>query len=141
MKEFEHILIEKQINPTAIRIVVLDFLLKQSCAISLTELELGLERCDRVTLFRTLKTFVEQGLVHRIENGSGITKFALCQQECDAGQHHDTHVHFYCNTCKETFCLPKTSIPDVILPMNFQSREMNLIIKGICSGCKVNNAI
>lgn len=119
------------------RLIVLDFLVKQTSAISLTDMELGLQRTDRVTLYRTLKTFEEKGLVHRIENGSGIAKFALCQQECDAGQHHDTHVHFYCNACKETFCLPRTSIPEVVLPMNFQSEEMNLIIKGICPDCKV----
>lgn len=136
MKELENRLSEKKIKPTAMRLVVLDFLLGQSSAVSLTELELGLERTDRVTLYRTLKTFEEHGLVHRIENGSGIAKYALCQHNCDPGKHADTHVHFFCNTCEETFCLPKTKIPDVNLPINFIGEEINLIIKGICPDCR-----
>lgn len=87
--EVETMLVSKRINPTAMRLVVLDFLLEQASAISLTDIELGLERTDRVTLYRTLKTFEEHGLVHRIEDGSGVSKFALCAAECETGQHHE----------------------------------------------------
>jgi Fur family ferric uptake transcriptional regulator len=60
MKELETELLKKQINPTAVRLVVLDFLLKQNNAVSLTNIELNLENTDRVTLYRTIKTFEEQ---------------------------------------------------------------------------------
>src|SRR5690606_4328365 len=116
MKELVNRLSEKKIRPTAMRLGVLDILVAQSSAVSLTDLELGLEHTDRVTLYRTLKTFEEHGLVHRIENGSGIAKYALCQHDCDPGKHDDMHVHFFCNTCQETFCLPNTRIPDINLP-------------------------
>lgn len=136
MKELESRLLEKQINPTAMRLVVLDYLLKQPSAVSLTDMELGLEKTDRVTLYRTVRTFEEYGLVHRIEDGTGSTKFALCQPACDIEGHHDLHVHFTCNNCKETFCLPKTHIPEVTLPPGYQAEERSLIIKGICPECK-----
>jgi len=42
-------------------------------------MELGLEKTDRVTLNRSIKTFEEHGVIHRIDNGTRITKFALCQ--------------------------------------------------------------
>ena len=137
MKELEKKLSEKQINPTAMRLLTLDYLTKRSSAVSLTELELEMDRSDRVTLYRTIKTFEEHGLVHRIEDGTGTTKFALCHQDCDPGKHHDLHVHFFCNTCKETYCLPKTLIPEVILPEAYEAQERELIVKGICAGCKV----
>lgn len=134
-KDIEHRLTEKDINPTAMRLLVLEFLTKQTAAISLNDLEKGMGPSDRITLYRTLKTFEEKGLVHSIEDGTGATKFALCEENCDAGHHHDLHVHFYCNSCKDTFCLPDTKIPEISLPEKFQSTEMNLIIKGICEQC------
>ncbi|NRF41049.1 Fur family transcriptional regulator [Pedobacter foliorum] len=133
--DIENKLKGKDINPTAMRLLVLEFLTKQSAAISLNDLEKGMAPSDRITLYRTLKTFEEKGLVHSIEDGTGATKYALCEEDCDGENHHDLHVHFYCNTCKETFCLPNTEIPDISLPVNFLRQEMNLIIKGICDQC------
>jgi len=54
-KELENILIAKQINPTAMRLLVLEYLLKQKTAISLSDLEKEFERSDRTTLYRLLK--------------------------------------------------------------------------------------
>ena len=55
-KELENILIAKQINPTAMRLLVFEYLLKQKIAISLSNLEKEFERSDRTTLYKTLKT-------------------------------------------------------------------------------------
>ncbi|MEQ7799451.1 transcriptional repressor [Pedobacter sp. ASV1-7] len=134
-QDIENVLKNKQVNPTAMRLLVLDFLTKQTAAISLNDLEKGMAPSDRITLYRTLKTFEEKGLVHSIEDGTGATKYALCEHDCDGENHHDLHVHFYCNTCKETFCLPNTRIPEMSLPKGFKQQEMNLIIKGVCQNC------
>ncbi|MNL18919.1 Peroxide operon regulator [compost metagenome] len=134
-RDIENTLKSKQVNPTAMRLLVLDFLTKQTAAISLNDLEKGMAPSDRITLYRTLKTFEEKGLVHSIEDGTGATKYALCEQDCDGENHHDLHVHFYCNTCKETFCLPNTRIPEMSLPKGFKQQEMNLIVKGVCQHC------
>jgi len=131
----EQKLISKKINPTAMRLLVLDVLLNQSSAISLSDIEKNLEPADRITIYRTIKTFEEKGLVHLIDDGTGSPKYALCLNECDANQHHDLHVHFYCISCKETFCLPNSKIPDILLPDKFTSLEMNLVVKGTCNKC------
>ena len=135
MKELEEKLSEHHIAPTAMRLLVLELLLRQTAAQSLTDLELKMERTDRVTLYRTIRTFEENGLVHRIEDGSGVTKFAICAPGCDVEGHHDLHVHFYCVECKQTHCLPKTIIPEVKLPNGYQPMETQLTVKGICSSC------
>jgi len=132
----EQTLAEKNINPTAMRILVLNSLSQKKSAVSLTDIEKTLETADRTTIYRTLKTFAEKGLIHIIDDGTGLPKYALCPDNCDAGGHHDLHVHFNCVSCKETFCLPNTKIPDVMLPCDFTSTEMNLVVKGICSACK-----
>lgn len=63
-RELEHKLEHRKIKPTAMRLLVLDFFQKQDHAISLKDLENGLESTDRVTLFRTLKTFEEHKIIH-----------------------------------------------------------------------------
>ena len=131
----EQQLATKNINPTAMRILVLKHLLSQNTAMSLTDIEKGLAPADRITIYRTIKTFEEKGLVHVIDAGTGLPKYALCPEECGPNEHHDMHVHFYCLSCKETFCLPDSKIPDMVLPPKFSPHEMNLVVKGICDKC------
>lgn len=134
-KETEEILVGKKINPTAMRLLVLEFLQQQNAATSLTDIENGLTHSDRITIYRTLKTFQEKGLVHCIEDGTAAPKYALCAENCDDHHHHDLHVHFYCNQCNKTYCLPDSKIPEIQLPRKFQTQELNLIVKGICDQC------
>jgi Fur family ferric uptake transcriptional regulator len=131
----EAILASKKIHPTAMRLLVLDYLLQQSAAVSLQQLDAGFRRADRVTLYRTLKTFAERGLVHAIQDGSGATRYALCSDACSNGQHQDLHLHFHCTRCGETYCLPKTQIPEVSLPDRFSVEELSLTARGICDCC------
>lgn len=131
----EHILNHKKISITAMRTLVLDYLLSQKTAVTLTDIEKHLAPADRVTIYRTVKTFEQKGLVHHIDSGNGIIKYALCTDSCDDNEHHDIHVHFLCNTCEETFCLPKTQVPAVNLPSKFKSEEISLLVKGTCENC------
>lgn len=134
-KELESILVSKQINPTAMRLLVLEHLLKQKTAIGLSDLEKEFERSDRTTLYRTLKTFEEKGLIHNIKDGAEAVKYALCEADCKDGVHYDMHLHFYCTNCKELFCLPNAQMPIVTLPGNFQLQEVSLVARGICGNC------
>jgi Fur family ferric uptake transcriptional regulator len=132
----EQRLTDKHINPTAMRLLVLEVLLNQTSAMSLSDIEKSLEPADRVTIYRTLKTFEEKGLIHSIDDGTGSPKYALCIEDCDANHHHDLHVHFNCAVCKETFCLPDSKIPELSLPVGFIAAEMKLVVKGICVNCQ-----
>ena len=116
------------------RLLVLETLQKQTAALSLLDLEVEFEKADRITLYRTLKTFEEKGVIHRIEDGSGATKYALCQEGCECAP-KDVHAHFYCNKCQETFCLPSVKMPEMPLPGKFQAQEMSLLVKGVCETC------
>lgn len=135
--ELEQKLNAKNINPTAMRILVLDHLLQQKSALSLTDIEKGMNPADRITIYRTLKTFAEKGLVHVVNDGIGSPKYALCLEGCDASKHQDLHVHFYCDNCKNTCCLPNTTVPSIALPKGFSSLEMNLVVRGICKDCSI----
>lgn len=123
------------------RLLVLDFLLRQTAAVSLNDLEASFLRSDRITLYRTLKTFKAKGLVHSIEDGTSSIKYALCPEGCASQGHQDLHVHFHCGQCGETYCLPKSRIPEIPLPNDFKAEEVSLVIKGECDKCTSNNAM
>lgn len=116
------------------RQLVLQVLIDQNTAISLPELEQKFEKADRATLFRTLKTFEEKKLIHRIEDGTGAVKYALCHEKCNC-QLEDLHVHFLCTKCNHTYCLEEIQIPVINLPHNFVLESVNMVVKGICSNC------
>lgn len=134
-QNIEQILGAKGVKPTAMRNLVLDLLLKQKTAVSLAEMEKELSPVDRITVYRTLKTFEEHGLVHSVEDGTGATKFALCDTSCMSTSHQDLHIHFHCIRCKSTVCLPAVSIPLISLPDKYQSLETELLVKGVCPDC------
>ncbi|MEC4114000.1 Fur family transcriptional regulator [Myroides pelagicus] len=131
----EQELTAKKINPTAMRILVFKFLKKQKGAVSLADIEASFEQSDRVTIYRTVKTFENKGLLHSITTNN-VTQYALCAQECDEEHHHDTHLHFVCRNCKKTICLTQVSIPKIEVPIGFQLDDIDVVAKGVCKECK-----
>ena len=109
--------------------------LENEAAKSLTDLENYFDKSDRTTLYRTIKTFEEKGVVHQIDDGTGTTKYALCEQGCNCQIETDLHLHFYCNICDETVCLTDRKIPHINLPDGYTAEDANLVIKGRCEKC------
>ena len=132
----QDILARHKLQPTAMRMLVLSYLQKQETAISLSGLYDDFEYADRTTLYRTLKSFEENGLVHSITDKKGTVQYAFCHADCDVHEHNDAHIHFYCTSCENTYCLPKFNIPSLELPKNFQKSEVKLLVEGICDQCQ-----
>lgn len=124
-----------KVKPTAMRLLVLQFLLNMKIAVSLTNIEDYFDNCDRTTLYRTLKTFVESGIAHQIDDGTGIAKYALCEEHCNCELGIDLHLHFHCSHCNETVCLTAHKIPTINLPEGYEAADANLVVKGICDKC------
>jgi Fur family transcriptional regulator, ferric uptake regulator len=115
--------------------MVLDYMVGQQAAGSLSDLEEHFTRSDRTTLYRTLKTFLEHGLAHQIHDESGSSKYALCADDCTCSYPDDLHLHFYCSACESTFCFTEMNIPSFNLPDNFTPRHGNFVITGQCATC------
>jgi Fur family transcriptional regulator, ferric uptake regulator len=135
MLNLEAILKKNNVKPTAMRLLVLQFLLNKKVAISLTDLENYFIKSDRTTLYRTLKTFTDSELAHKIEDGTGISKYALCEENCHCDIDIDLHLHFHCKKCNETTCLPEYKIPQINVPEGFLTEDISLIVTGICNKC------
>lgn len=134
MKEAEEILERKGVRATANRIIVLDALMKEHHPVSLIQLEETIDTMDRSSIFRALTLFLENDIVHGIEDGSGSLKYEACHaaEHCSVS---DMHVHFYCESCHETSCFEHTPIPPVALPSGYLIRSINYMVKGICPRC------
>lgn len=139
METIEAQLEQHGIRPTAMRLLIYKFLAKQENTVTLTDIEKVLTSADRTTLYRTMKTFDEHGIVHQIDDGTGITKYALCEEGClcDVNK-DDLHLHFHCTNCNETVCLTDYKIPQISLPSDYKANDVNLVVKGICEKCSGN---
>lgn len=135
METIEEKLAKRHIRPTAMRNLVLKFLIEQKSAISLSELESKFDKADKVTLYRTLKTFEENKLLHGIDDGTGSIKYAVCIESCQCAP-QDLHVHFLCLKCHHTYCLNEIPIPKIDLPASFGIDSINMVVKGVCANCR-----
>lgn len=96
------------------------------------------EKFDRVTVYRTLQTFVEKGIIHTIPTAENSVLYALCK-DCAEGHHHDDHVHFVCSNCGSTICLDAVVSPKIELPEGYLAQNVQVVINGICKSCNMNN--
>lgn len=134
------VLEQRDIKPTAVRLLVLEALEKADCALSLSELEARLLTVDKSSIFRTLTLFLTHHLVHGVDDGTGMLKYALCSPGCHCGDPQeaglsDLHTHFRCEGCQRTFCLRGLPVPQVPLPPGFTLTSANYVLVGLCPEC------
>lgn len=125
----------KGIRATANRILVMKTLMGEQNPQSLSNLERKMVSMDKSSIFRTLTLFLEHDVVHAFEDGRGVLCYELCEEKgaCD---HHDGHIHFYCESCQRSFCMEDIHIPSFELPEGFYPHSISFVIKGECPDCR-----
>ena len=136
MQRVNMILEQKAVRITPMRQLLLEYFLQNDRTFGLIELEKTFPKSDRITMYRTLKTFKEKGIIHSINNGTGEAKYALCKEHCTPVHHIDQHPHFQCEQCKQVTCIDSLVIPKMELPKGYIQKEMTMMIKGICPDCQ-----
>ena len=133
-KRYLEMLARRDIQPTAIRLLVLDVLMRAKQSLSLTDLDNALDTVDKSTIYRTLTLFLGHHLIHSIDDGTGSFKYAVCQDDCSCAV-GDLHTHFHCERCNRTFCFSNLPAPMVKLPEGFTIDSINYVLKGLCPEC------
>lgn len=136
MNKAEKILVAHEIRPTYVRLAVYKFFRRKFYAVPLREIEKALIKKsepigDRTTIYRSIKLFQEKGLVHQIDDGTAVAKYAYSKSD-----NLDLHLHFHCSQCRKTFCLPE-KVRQESLPSKHEIVNANFVIQGICERCKV----
>lgn len=133
-KKYLDLLAKRDIQPTAIRILVLRTMMQAGRSVSLLDLETMLDTVDKSTIFRTLTLFLSHHLIHSIDDGTGSFKYAVCSDSCSCDV-SDLHTHFHCEKCNKTFCF--TNIPTPVVASRIYAEQHQLCterhLSGLCS--------
>lgn len=135
-KKIDELLKRSQLSVTAGRRRILELFLQQDGALSHGDIERKAgEKFDRVTVYRTLQAFLEKGLIHSIPTADNSIRYALCKDDCTAGQHRDDHVHFICNQCGNAVCLKDVVVPAIRMPKGYVVQQVEMLVSGVCKSC------
>ena len=112
---------------------VLTLLKSAGSALSQDMIEVQLKGVmDRVTIYRVLNGFCQDGITHRILSDDGKYYFALCST-CSEHSHAHDHFHFRCLGCATVECLPQQII--LTLPAGYSMQTANCWVSGYCKAC------
>ena len=124
---------------TPVRRAVLSILGKSPFALSGAEIEVQLPvPSDRITLYRTLRTFEEKGLVHRVVDHSDTVRYAASGGVAAglSSAASAPHVHFKCMACLRIYCLPQVPVPVLHLPGYHHAERGDYLVSGVCERCR-----
>ena len=135
-QQIENILKKNLLSITGSRRKILELFFKSDGALAHSDIEKKTgEKFDRVTIYRTLQSFLSKGIIHSIPSADNSIRYALCK-ECTEESHHDDHIHFLCRTCGNTTCLEETHVPAIALPQGFRSERIEMVVSGVCRNCR-----
>ena len=116
------------------RVLILKILFNSNGPISQEQIatQSGSEHFDKVTIYRTLESLVNAGLIHKAFINKRASHYELAHKCTE----HQCHPHFTCTNCGSTHCLT-----DVSLPMaktnhkGFVINRQQVHLEGLCPAC------
>lgn len=132
----ETILTRFSIQPTGKRLIILEVFLKHSHPVDsqfvLDEVKKSNPGIDRATVFRTLNTFTNSGLLLKLEFNEGKSRYELALKE----HHH----HVVCTECGKFVCIEHCNLnsidEEVTKETGFKISFHRLEFFGICPECQ-----
>lgn len=118
---------------TPARKAILELLQIADTALSQDRIEATLKgNMDRVTIYRVLNRFCDDGIAHKILADDGKNYYALCRG-CNSGKHDHRHFHFRCVVCGRIECLEEKVA--VTLPEGYAMKSVAGWVTGYCPAC------
>lgn len=112
---------------------IINILLTSQTALSEVDLEKQLASlCDRTTIYRTLNTLLENGIVHKLVDTDGSNKYVLNKS---TGSSNTDHIHFKCQECGTVECLENFPEQHLHLPEGYKKLYTNFVVVGVCYHC------
>lgn len=124
----------KKLSETPFRKEVLEIFEKHNNAIPLSVVEQELDDYNRITLYRTIKIFLEKGILHEITISGESSNYAICQDACDSDAHNHQHIHFKCTACGIISCVEMDKFPTILLP-DYKIEQLEIQAIGLCKNC------
>ena len=135
----KELLRNRDLKATSVRIRLLVKMQEYQSAMPYSTIQKEMKDIDRVTLYRTLESLKEQGIIHKAFQAGKESYFAMCGQKCGKDQHRHDHVHFRCTGCGTVTC----EMPDKSFQISIAGSEIDNVsiqLEGMCRMCKENSA-
>ena len=97
IKKIKELLHKRELKATNSRIDLLSNLDKFGSAMPYSAIQKSLKGRDRVTLYRTLQTLSDKGIIHKAATIDNEDYYAICGLSCTSQDHVHNHVHFKCS--------------------------------------------
>ncbi|MEX0679991.1 MAG: Fur family transcriptional regulator [Balneolales bacterium] len=140
VNELKEILHRFGLKVTDTRLKVLEVLKNSPIALSHTDITARIhdDKLDKVTLYRTLNSFTERGLAHKVATEERNWLYALHLSEIQQSATNKNHAHFICNQCERIYCLPleiENTISEMEEIHGFVVISHEYRLHGICPDC------
>ena len=119
---------------TESRLTILGILAKADKPLSQDQIagRSGRKQFDKVTIYRTLESLLQVGLVHKAFMEKRAWHFELAHNCTE----HQCHPHFTCSNCGDTHCLTEISLPMAKSPhQGFVIHRQQVRLEGLCPKC------
>jgi len=131
-QEGEQLIQQKGLKKTKLRLVLIHHFMKMKHAQSYNDLQAAMiKQADKSTLYRNLAAFEQAGLIHSINDNSGITKYAFGAAPMGGNE----HAHFVCEDCETVYCMEGLTSLQLDVPKGFKTNKVQTIIRGTCADC------
>ena len=129
----KEMLVSAGLRRTGGRVEILEVLQQAKMPLNQEEILAQLDRdLNRTTVYRTLESFIQAGLVHRCFVRERAWHYELAHN-CRPRQ---CHPHFTCTNCNRTLCLKNVFLPLVEdIPEGFVIQRQQVRIEGLCPDC------
>jgi Fe2+ or Zn2+ uptake regulation protein len=140
---------EAGLRKTPVRVSVLELLGRNARPMSVPQILAKLKGVDTVTVYRTLGTFVEKRLAHRVRGGGGdrTWMYALgagvragADDDANGAAPSHNHPHFVCDACGKVECVEEAEIPrNFVASLGVGSAYAvayaEVVLHGVCARC------
>ena len=133
-KSIKELLHKRKLKATNSRIDLLSNLDKFGSAMPYSAIQKSLKGGDRVTLYRTLQTLTEKGIIHKAATIDNEDYYAICGLSCTSDIHSHNHIHFKCDDCLTITCENIEKEIDLSIP-NFKINSVSINVNGKCKDC------
>lgn len=126
------------LRKTPVRVGVIEVLSKAGRPMSVPQILGKLKGVDSVTVYRTLNTFVEKELAHRIKSEDRSWLYAMGAAH---KAHEHKHPHFVCESCGKVECLEESIVPENFIRQLSVAKEYavtysEVVLHGTCPSCR-----
>lgn len=133
----KEILEKNGLSVTQSRMEVLHFFCRSGKAYSMAALLAQVKNSNRITLYRTLKSFIQKKIIVAVPSEENHQLYFMPPHSDQQDPVDHCNTFFICKRCKQTISLKTNIAPVLPLSNHFIVDDEKLLLSGICPDCQL----